>query len=186
MYALAETEPDRETINGELIEINVADRQITIVPVGSNRRLQITYPEDLEDVLLENRRSLIQVTGRVLRDENEEVKKMFDLESISPLDLSPLEINEVEHGGVRLRLREPLHLQPRLGAGNPHFLTVEEASSGLDAFAGTVSEIVEEVAESLVVGWRNYAQAPDAELSRKALSLKHNLLAAMDQVPVGS
>ena len=186
MYALAETEPDRETLNGELIEINFADRQITIVPVGSNRRLQITYPEDLEDVLLENRRSLIQVTGRVLRDENEEVKKMFDLESISPLDLSPLEINEVEHGGVRLHLREPLHLQPRLGAANPHFLTVEETSLGLDAFAGTVSELVEEVAESLVFGWRNYAQAPVAELSLNALILKHSLLAAMDQVPVGS
>lgn len=186
MYALAETEPDRETINGELIEINFADRQITIVPVGSNRRLQITYPEDLEDVLLENRRSLIQVTGRVLRDENEEVKKMFDLESIGPLDLSPLEISEVNYGGVRLHLHEPLRLQPRLDRENPYFLTVEEARFGLDAFAGTVSELVEEVAESLVVGWRNYAQTPDAELSRKALDLKRNLLAAMDEVPVGS
>ena len=28
---------------------------------------------------------------------------MFDLESIGPLDLSRLEITEVEHGGVRLR-----------------------------------------------------------------------------------
>ncbi len=185
MYALTETEPDRETINGELIEINFADRQITIVPVGSNRRLQITYPEDLEDVLLENRRSLIQVTGRVLRDENEEVKKMFDLESIGPLDLSPLEITEVEHRGVRLRLREPLHLEPRLGVENPHFLTVEDPRLGLDAFAGTVSELVDEVNESLVVGWRNYAQAADEELSQKAIELKHSLLAAMDEVPVG-
>src|SRR5205085_1350173 len=128
-----------------------ADRQITIVPVGSNRRLQITYPDDLEDVLLENRRALIQVTGRVLRDENEEVKKLFDLESIGPLDLSPLEITEVEHAGIRLHLREPLHLQPRLADDNPHFLTVEDARLGLDAFAGTVSKLVDEVAESLVV-----------------------------------
>ena len=185
MYALAEPEPDRETINGELIEINFADRQITIVPVGSNQRLPITYPEDLEDVLLENRRSLIQVTGRVLRDENERIKKMFDLESIVPLDLSPLEISEVEHGGIRLRLRQPLHLQPRLGEENPHFLTVENSSLGLDAFAGTVSELVEEVAENLVVGWRNYAQAPDPELSPKARDLSYVLLAAMDQVPLG-
>ena len=185
MYALTETEPDRETINGELIEINFADRQITIVPVGSHRRLQMTYPEDLEDVLLENRRSLIQVTGRVLRGEDEEVKKVFDLESIGPLDLSPLEISEVEHHGVRLRLREPLHLQPRLGTEYPHFVTMEESRLGLDAFAGTVSELVDEVAESLVVGWRNYAQAADEELSPKALDLKRYLLAAMDEVPVG-
>ncbi len=185
MYTLSETEPDRETINGELIEINFADRQITIVPVGSHRRLQMTYPEDLEDLLLENRRALIQVTGRVLRGEDEEVKKIFDLESIGPLDLSPLEISEVEHRGVRLRLREPLHLQPRLGVENPHFVTVEESRLGLDAFAGTVSELVDEVAESLVMGWRNYAQAADEELSPKALDLKRSLLASKDEVPVG-
>lgn len=185
MYTLTEAEPDRETINGELIEINFADRQITIIPVGSNRRLQITYPEDLEDVLLENRRSLIQVTGRLLRGEDEEVKKMFDLESIGPLDLSPLEITEVEHKGVRLRLRKPLHLQPKLGVENPHFVTIEEARLGLDAFAGTVSELVDEVAESLVFGWRNYASADEKDLSPKAIELKHSLRAAMYEVAVG-
>ena len=30
MYMPTETEPDRETINGELIEINFADRQIIV------------------------------------------------------------------------------------------------------------------------------------------------------------
>ncbi len=185
MYALAKTEPDRETVNGELIEINFADRQITIRPMGSNRRLQITYPDDMEDVLLENRRSLIQVTGRVLRDENDELKNMFDLEAIGPLDLSPLEVNEVEYDGLRLRFKEPLRLQPRLNDDNPQFLVVEDSNLGLDAFAGTVSDFVDEVAESLVVGWKHYALASDAELAPKALELKHRLLTAIDEVPLG-
>ena len=184
MYAPAETEPDRETVNGELIEINFADRQLTILPIGSRRELKVTYSDEMEDFLLEYRRSVIQLTGRVSRDDNDELKSMFDLESIGPLDLSPFEVNEVEHGGVRLRFKQPVQLQPRLNEDNPQFVNVEEPSLGLDAFAGTVSDLMDEVAEDLVVVWKQYARAPDAELSPKALELKRRLLDAVEELPV--
>jgi len=186
MYTPTETEPDRETVNGELIEINFADRQITILPIGSTRQLKVTYQDAMEDPLLENRRSIIQITGRVSRDENSEIKNLFDLESIGALDLSPLEVNEVEHEGLRLRFKEAVRLQPRLNDDNPQFVSIEDPSLGLDAFAGTVSDLLDEVAEDLVVVWRHYAMAPDANLSPKALELKHRLLAAMEVVPVAS
>lgn len=184
MYTPAETEPARETVNGELIEINFADRQITILPIGSNRQLKVTYQDPMEDLLLENRKSTIQITGRVSRDENGEIKNMFDLESIGPLDLSPLEMNEVEFEGIRLRFRETIRLQPRLHDDNPQFVSIEEPRLGIDAFAGTVSDLLDEVAEELVVVWKHYAKAPDSDLSPKALDLKHSLLAAMDEVPL--
>ena len=171
MYTPTETEPDRETVNGELIEINFADRQITILPIGSTRQLRVTYQDAMEDLLLENRRSTIQITGRVSRDENGEIKNMFDLESIGTLDLSPLEVNEVEHEGLRLRFKEAVRLQPRLNDDNPQFVSIEDPSLGLDAFAGTVSDLLDEVAEGLVVVWKHYAKAPDANLSPKALEL---------------
>jgi hypothetical protein len=186
MYTPTETEPDRETVNGELIEINFADRQITILPIGSNRQLRVTYQDAMEDLLLENRKSIIQITGRVSRDENNEIKNMFDLESIGTLDLSPLEVNEVEYEGLRLRFKEAVRLQPRLNDDNPQFVSVEDPGLGLDSFAGTVGDLLDEVAEDLVVVWKHYAKAPDADLSPKALELKHRLLAAMDEVPVAS
>src|SRR5665213_3098051 len=172
MYIPTETEPDRETVNGEMIEINFADRQLTILPMGSNRQLKVTYADAMEDLLLENRKSIIQITGRVSRDENGEIKNMFDLESIGTLDLSPLEVNEVEHEGVRLRFREAVRLQPHLNEDNPQFVRIEDPDLGLDTFAGTVSDLLDEVAEDLVVVWRHYAMAPDADLSPKALALK--------------
>lgn len=184
MYTPTETEPDRETVNGELIEINFADHQITILPIGSTRQLRVTYQDAMEDLLLENRRSIIQITGRVSRDENSEIKNMFDLESIGALDLSPLEVNEVEYEGLRLRFKEAVRLQPRLNDDNPQFVSIEDPSLGLDAFAGTVSDLLDEVAEDLVVVWRHYAKAPDADLSPKALDLKRRLLAVMEEVPV--
>jgi hypothetical protein len=186
MYAPTETEPDRETVNGELIEINFADRQITILPIGSNRQLKVTYQDTMEDLLLENRKSTIQITGRVSRDENGEIKNMFDLESIGTLDLSPLEINEVEHEGLRLRFKETVRLQPRLNDDNPQFVSIEDPNLGLDAFAGTVSDLLDEVTEDLVVVWKQYAMSPDANLSPKALELKRRLLAVMEEVPVAS
>ncbi len=186
MYTSTEAEPDRETVTGELIEINFADRQITILPIGSNRQLRVTYQDAMEDLLLENRRSAIQITGRVSRDENGEIKNMFDLESIGALDLSPLEVNEVEHEGLRLRFKEAVRLQPHLNDDNPQFVSVEDSSLGLDAFAGTVSDLLDEVAEDLVVVWKHYAMAPDETLSPKALELKHRLLAVMEEVPVAS
>ncbi len=186
MYAPTKTEPDRETVNGELIEVNFADRQITILPIGSNRQLKATYQDAMEDFLLENRKSTIQITGRVSRDENGDIISMFDLESIGTLDLSPLEVNEVEHEGLRLRFKETVRLQPRLNDENPQFVSIEEPRLGLDAFAGTVSDLLDEVAEDLVVVWKHYAQAPDTTLSPKALELKYRLLAVMEEVPVGS
>lgn len=185
MYAPAESEPDRETVNGELIEIDFADRQITILPVGSNRQLKVTYADTMEDTLLENRKSTIQLTGRVSRDQDGQIRNMFDLESIGALDLSPLELRAVEHEGVRLRFKEAVLLQPRLSQDNPQFVRIEEPRLGLDAFAGTVSDLLDEVAEDLVVVWKHYARASDSELSLGALQLKARLIATIEEVPVG-
>jgi hypothetical protein len=109
-----------------------------------------------------------------------------NLESIGALDLSPLEVNEVEHRGLRLRFKEAVRLQPRLSDDDPRFVRVEDPSLGLDAFAGSVSDLHDEVAEDLVVLWKQYAMAPDGNLSPKAMELKHRLLAVMEEVPVAS
>jgi hypothetical protein len=100
--------------------------------------------------------------------------------------LSPLELSEVEFGGVRLRSKEPLHLQPRILEDTPHFLNVEKARFGLDAFAGTVGELIDEVAEDLVVVWKEYALARDSELSPNARELKRHLLEAFEELPIAS
>ncbi len=44
MFASATPEPDRETVNGELMEIDFADRLITITPIGlSTTRAQVAF-----------------------------------------------------------------------------------------------------------------------------------------------
>ncbi len=99
-------------------------------------------------------------------------------------DLSPLELSEVEFAGVRLRLRAPVRLTPVLGEDNPQFLSIEEPRLGLNVFAGTVNDLMDEVAEDLVVVWKQFALAGDGELSPKALELKHRLLAGVEEVTI--
>ena len=107
---------------------------------------------------------------------------MFDMGSSGRPNLAPLELNEVEHDGVRLRFKGVLRLQPRISRRNPQFLRIEDPSLGLDAFAGTLSDLLDEVAEDLVVVWKNYAMAPDGKLSPKALELKRRLIEAVEEV----
>ena len=107
------------------------------------------------------------------------------MESNGTPDLTPLELHEVEHEGLRLQFKDAVRLQPRVDDVNPQFVRIEDQSLGLDAFAGSVSDLLDEVAEDLVVAWKHYAMAPDANLSPKALELKRRLLAAMEEVAAG-
>lgn len=183
MYSATISEPDIETVNSELIGIDFANRQLTILPLGSGRQktLEVTYPDDLEDFLLENRRSVIQITGRTLRDEDDELKSLFDLEAIAPLDLSPLQFTEIQYHDTRLKFSTPLVIEPQL-SDDKNYVTLFNSDLGIDVFAGTISALVDELAEAVAVTWKNYALADDAELSPKALALKQRLLITLQEV----
>ena len=183
MYSATISEPDIETVNSELIGIDFANRQLTILPLGSARQktLEVTYPDDLEDFLLENRKSVIQITGRTLRDENDELNRLFDLEAIAPLDLSPLQFTEIRYRDTQLKFFTPLVIEPQL-SDDRNYVTLFNSDLGVDVFAGTISALVDELAEAISVTWKNYALADDAELSPKALALKQRLLKTLQEV----
>lgn len=183
MYSATLSEPDIETVNSELIGIDFANRQLTILPLASVRQktLQVTYPDDLEDFLLENRKSIIQITGRTLRDENDELKSLFDLEAIDPLDLAPLQFTDIQYRDIHLKFLIPLVIEPQL-SDDKNYITLQDPNLGIDIFAGIVSDLVDELAEALAMSWKNYALAEDAQLSPKALALKQRLLAALTEV----
>lgn len=178
-------EPDLETINGDLVEIHFGKRQFAIIPKGTSRTLSITYPDDLEDLLVQSRRACVQVTGRVIRDELGDLKDIFEVEQIAPLDLSPIELFEVEHSGLKLRFRNPVLLQPRLSEDHPQFINVEDPNLGIDVFVGRASDLMDEIAEDLAMLWRGYARVEDRALAPRALALKQRLIEAIEEVPIG-
>ena len=101
-------------VTGELTHINFKEHKLTIIYPPISKELECLYDEALEDLLYERRRDLIQVTGRVLLDEQGSPKKIIDVTDISDVDLSPLEISVARHGALHLRVTPPISAEPSL------------------------------------------------------------------------
>lgn len=178
----AQGTPDRnlvQTVTGRLDRIDFAKRSVTIRLFGSNHPIVCSYEEGIEEMLLENRRGLIQVTGQVeWREEDDTPHSITDVIAISDLDLSPFEISRVDSDSVSLQFNEPLMLEPFLDESE-QLICLQQADLGIDVFAQTRDQLWEEVREQIVMLWREYALEGDQVLTASALKLKQHLLEAM-------
>jgi hypothetical protein len=168
-------------VTGELGNINFFERKLTIVYPPTSKELECIYDEALEDLLYEQRRGLIQVTGRVLIGENGEPKQIIDVTDINVVDSTPLVLPKVEHGRLQLIAEPPLTLQLALDEGK-QLMCVEDHVLGIDTFAQTREGLIAEVSEQVAMLWSEYAHAEDSELDGPARQLKQALLNRFSEV----
>lgn len=181
IMAVSQTEPALQTVTGRLTRIDFDERKVTIVYPPTNRELECIYEEGIEDLLLENPRELIQVTGEVIVDEDNQPKRIVDVNDIREVDLSPFYVAEVLLDDYALRLREPLVLTPELDESQ-QLLCLVDPSLGLDVCAFTRDELDEALAVEIDILWRNNARTEDDKLTPAAIELKRGLLARMEEV----
>ena len=174
-------EAELQTVTGRLEVIEFSERKITISYAPKGRWLECTYDESVEPMLLEKRRDLIQVTGRVIMDDENHPKKIVEVEQVRDLDLSPFVLGELKAGEVELKLRRSLQLQPILSE-NEQLIRLEYDAWSLDVFAQTRSELFEELQEQLAMLWLEYACEGDEALSDPALRVKQQLRADWEEV----
>ena len=165
-------------VTGELKNIDFIERKLTIIYPPTSKELDCLYDEALEDLLYERRRELIQVTGRVLLDDQGSPKKIIDVTDIRDVDLSPLEISIVRHGTVDLRVAPALSFDPSLD-DSKQLLCVENRELDIAVFAPTRDALLVELQEHLAMLWQEYAQAKDEDLDASARHLKQTLLVRM-------
>ena len=165
---------------GELKNIDFIERKLTIIYPPTSKELDCLYDEALEDFLYELRRNLIQVTGRVLLDDQGSPKKIIDVSDIRDVDLSPLEISTVQHGTVNLRVAPALMFEPCLD-DSKQLLCVGSPEFNITVYAPTRETLLVELHEHLAMLWQEYAQAQDDDLDSLALKLKQALLARMTE-----
>ena len=166
------------TITGELLRIDFAARQVTILYPPTRREIVCTYLPEIEDSIVESRKEPIQVTGRFVLDEDGNPSKLMDVSRIEPIDLSPLVVTDLER--LPVRMKEPLVLVPSLDEESQQYVCVADTDLGLDAFALTREYLFDEVQAQLAMLWQEYACAPDGELDAAARVLKAALLARME------
>jgi hypothetical protein len=164
-----------QTVTGELQALDFSEGKLTIFYLPKSRELECFYDETIEPMLLEKRRDLIQVTGPVAMDVEGYPKKMTDVDRITDVDLTPFVLNEVTRGQIRIRFREPLTLVPKL-TESQQLMFLEDETFGIEVFAPSRSELLEELKEQVIMLWTEYATEDDDNLSDLAKALKKRLL----------
>lgn len=167
-------------VTGELKSIDFTERKVTIIYPPTSKELACIYEESVEDLLYEQRRDLIQVTGRVVLDDQGAPKQIIDVTDIRDLDLSPLEIHSVRHAGLTLKAITTLSLEPYLDE-TKQLLCIEHPVLCIDVFAPTREILLAELSEQLVMLWTEYAQADDETLDAVARQLKRALLTSFTE-----
>ncbi|MDR2427079.1 MAG: hypothetical protein LBD46_07900 [Endomicrobium sp.] len=168
-------------VTGRLVSIDFEEHKIVITHPMTKRLLDCFYNEDVEDMLLENRRDLVQITGQVILDENDQPKKITDVISIQEVDLSPIEIDHIECNGIKLKPKRQLILTPKLDETEQLYL-IENPSIGLELFAYTRQELYNDIKLDICYLWEEYAKVDDDILSEDAKKLKTNLLDAFKEI----
>lgn len=178
----AEQREAARVVTGELKSIDFTERKVTIIYPPNSKELACIYEESVEDLLYEKRRDLIQVTGRVLLDEQGTPKQIIDVTDIRDLDLSALVLDTVRHGTLTLKAAPALTLEPTLDE-TKQLLCIEHGKLGIDVYATTRETLLAELHEQVAMLWQEYAQVPDEALDANARQLKQALLNKFSEAP---
>jgi hypothetical protein len=170
------------TIVGELITIDFGARTITVRQYSTNRRISCEYTDDVEDMLVKNRRGLIQVTGILELDQRDRPVRMTDVYDIQELDLSPVIVNSLDAPVGRLRFRSGAHSFSPVLDEEGHLLVVEDTSLDLHAYGMDRVTLVAEISEQLIFLWSEYVETNEP-LTPGAAALADRLREVLEVVP---
>lgn len=173
---------ESRSVIGLLQAINFGERRLTLRHTKTSRSFDCFYLDDVEPMLLEHARQLIQVTGEVELDAQGAPVKVVATTDIRPVDLDPIELRPFSVGNVRVEPAAPLTLTPELDETEQLFVLADD-TIGIDLIAETRTELDEALQHELRLLWRDYALAPDNQLTKGAQALKRRLLTAFRTVP---
>jgi len=170
-------------VNGELTEIDFAERRIKLRLLGLNREIACSYTDAVEATLLEHPRELIQVYGSVSRDSRGAPRRIEAVEFIRPIrEEEDLTVGDYLVGDKLVRPRHALSAKLRFDREEQLFI-----ASAPQLQIETVGETRDDAADGFIaelrVLWRNYARAEDDSLTTPAKQLKRKLLQMFAESP---
>ena len=170
-----------QNVNGFLHAMDFAKHTITILYPATHRQLECYYEESLEIALVENRRELVQVIGNVVLDDSGNIKEIIDVESIEAVDLSDFIIESIPYKKGCLKPKKHLVFTPFLN-DSKQLLCIENSDLGINVYAYTREQLLDELQEQISALWIEYALEDDTNLTSMALELKMQILSTFDEV----
>ena len=95
-------------------------------------------------------------------------------------DLSAFYLTQFEYSDRVLLFRDEVAIEPELDELQ-QLMILREDHLGIDVVGSTREELLQGLVEEIEILWRNYALAPDTELSPAARRLKRSLLDAIEE-----
>lgn len=174
---------ERGTVTGELRAIDFARKQITILHPTDSRELACSYSVADEVALINQRLSLVHVTGRLIRDASGRVASIDEVDRIEVFDASPIDVGRIETPTGAIRPRHALRFDPFLDpeAGS-QWMTVDYPDLDLLVTAATRSALVDAVRDELAFLWEQYVVDVATPLSPSGRALRGRLQALFEEV----
>ena len=174
---------ERGTVTGELRAIDFARRQITILHPSESRELECSYSVADEVVLINQRLSLVHVTGRLIRDASGRIASIDEVDKIEIYDASPIEVGRIETTGGAIRPRHGLRFEPfQDSEAASQWMTVEYPDLDLLVTAPTRSALVDAVRDEIAFLWEQYVADAISPLSSSGRALRDKLQSLFEGV----
>lgn len=174
---------ERGTVTGELRAIDFARKQITILYPPESRELECSYSLADELTLINQRLSLVHVTGRLIRDSSGRIASIDEVDKIEVFDSSPIEVGRIETSAGAIRPRHALRLTPyQEEEAVSQWMSVEHPDLELLVTAPTRSALVDAVRDEIAFLWDQYVVDTATRLSQSGQQLRNTLQSLFEEV----
>ena len=167
-------------VTGKFSRVDFEARKLEILHPATNTMLDCLYQDDVEPLLLNNPRELIQVVGTVELNADGAPMRITDVQEILEVDLSPITVRQVPLEEGSLVALQPVMLTPVLSE-TKQFYEIDNGDLGISLIAFTRDELIDALNEEIAVLWAEYAQESDEKLTDGAQALKARLLGAFEE-----
>jgi hypothetical protein len=144
---------------------------------------EAVFPTEPESYNLEGREDAVELIGHVKNGvvilEGEPRLAEGTRVRVEPIDLSPMIFDFIAWGGRRLEINPPLKLEPTMDDESGQLYTLVDSNLGIDVFARTREQLVDELAEQVFFTWDAYANEAPEKLTSAARRLRETILGRM-------
>ena len=163
------------TAVGELYKIDIQEHKVGLRVHGTKRLLNCEYPEESEDMLVDNMKNPIQVEGVVEGDANGIPLRILKARSFNLVNTGPIELTTLVPKNLKVRKIQNTRVEIRLSDDGQLYIA-EYPDLEIVQADYTRSDLVESLRAEIEFIWREYAMEKDAKLWPDAQKLKKNLL----------
>jgi hypothetical protein len=165
-----------DTLTPELKQAveQAGDSPVRLMDPETHRAYVLVSAEVFDRLLAEEGRREQDVLPRVAKAND--TARRDEVLRAEPIDLSPMVFDRIEWRGRQLEIDPPLVLEPTLDEESGQLYTVIDQDLGIDVFATSREQLVEELAEQLLFAWDAYARGAPENLTSAARRLRDALL----------